>query len=491
MKRGKMKNCKALTRILTATSRWREITQQQTTGALRLLLRGGRSRRQEERELQRDWEVTPAAPNWEASASLSGTSVKAGTLKTSARAQRRGSVVGQVWWHRPTWMQTHTSKYATIIKASSRWEVSSTWAPSRSHTNILLISGLEGLCAALSYLSYENVPLWVWGCINVWHTTDIKKKKNQYVTFESCLSAVIGLISTWMVHEVTQTQWMVKYLFLNIISMHGLFECDTAAFKCIMLGGEKYWLNMLLLFSPVSAVGAWSVLCAGHHNNRVRACDVHGCGAFNSNRWFLQIWFLCSNLKMTYAAARELPSGDELIMQHFWCCIPSLTVHCVAADMSCRVGSTCLWGRHDNIFIPQRKWITCSNITDHLRWCNFKVQLISTTKSMMMKFIDDSSGWRAGQTLVKYDKLEQAFKEGCVTPIFSIAPLAEVMIYIKQWTWCVMTMVLSTLHSPALWRVQWVGKTPLGISMMGWNFWMMVRRTRYQCSAWKWVQQGK
>uniref|UniRef100_A0A3Q4BFR8 Uncharacterized protein n=1 Tax=Mola mola TaxID=94237 RepID=A0A3Q4BFR8_MOLML len=27
--------------------------------------------------------------------------------------------------------------------------------------------------------------------------------------------------------------------------------------------------------------GAWSVLCAGHHNNRVRACDVHGCGAFN------------------------------------------------------------------------------------------------------------------------------------------------------------------------------------------------------------------
>lgn len=31
-------------------------------------------------------------------------------------------------------------------------------------------------------------------------------------------------------------------------------------------------------------VGAWSVLCAGHHNNRVRACDVHGCGAFNSNR---------------------------------------------------------------------------------------------------------------------------------------------------------------------------------------------------------------
>uniref|UniRef100_A0A665TTS1 Si:ch1073-204b8.1 n=1 Tax=Echeneis naucrates TaxID=173247 RepID=A0A665TTS1_ECHNA len=30
--------------------------------------------------------------------------------------------------------------------------------------------------------------------------------------------------------------------------------------------------------------GAWNVLCAGHHNNRVRACDVHGCGAFNSKR---------------------------------------------------------------------------------------------------------------------------------------------------------------------------------------------------------------
>ncbi|XP_008296652.1 leukocyte cell-derived chemotaxin-2 [Stegastes partitus] len=29
---------------------------------------------------------------------------------------------------------------------------------------------------------------------------------------------------------------------------------------------------------------AWSVLCAGHHNNRIRACDTHGCGAFNSKR---------------------------------------------------------------------------------------------------------------------------------------------------------------------------------------------------------------
>ncbi|XP_069001653.1 leukocyte cell-derived chemotaxin-2-like isoform X1 [Embiotoca jacksoni] len=31
-------------------------------------------------------------------------------------------------------------------------------------------------------------------------------------------------------------------------------------------------------------VGAWSVLCTGHHNNRVRACDAYGCGAFNSKR---------------------------------------------------------------------------------------------------------------------------------------------------------------------------------------------------------------
>ncbi|XP_019728905.1 leukocyte cell-derived chemotaxin-2 [Hippocampus comes] len=29
-------------------------------------------------------------------------------------------------------------------------------------------------------------------------------------------------------------------------------------------------------------VGAWSVLCAGHYNNRVRSCDMHGCGTFNS-----------------------------------------------------------------------------------------------------------------------------------------------------------------------------------------------------------------
>ncbi|XP_038564679.1 leukocyte cell-derived chemotaxin-2-like [Micropterus salmoides] len=31
-------------------------------------------------------------------------------------------------------------------------------------------------------------------------------------------------------------------------------------------------------------VGVWSILCAGHHNNRVRSCDAHGCGAFNSRR---------------------------------------------------------------------------------------------------------------------------------------------------------------------------------------------------------------
>ncbi|XP_056451337.1 leukocyte cell-derived chemotaxin-2-like isoform X1 [Gadus chalcogrammus] len=30
--------------------------------------------------------------------------------------------------------------------------------------------------------------------------------------------------------------------------------------------------------------GPWSILCAGHHNNRVRACDVYGCGAYNQRR---------------------------------------------------------------------------------------------------------------------------------------------------------------------------------------------------------------
>ncbi|XP_063059088.1 uncharacterized protein LOC134452560 [Engraulis encrasicolus] len=29
-------------------------------------------------------------------------------------------------------------------------------------------------------------------------------------------------------------------------------------------------------------VGAWDVLCAGHHHNRVRACDFFGCGSYNS-----------------------------------------------------------------------------------------------------------------------------------------------------------------------------------------------------------------
>uniref|UniRef100_A0A3Q3JVV2 Uncharacterized protein n=1 Tax=Monopterus albus TaxID=43700 RepID=A0A3Q3JVV2_MONAL len=35
------------------------------------------------------------------------------------------------------------------------------------------------------------------------------------------------------------------------------------------------------MFSTLSAL---SILCAGHHSNRVRACDVHGCGAFHSKR---------------------------------------------------------------------------------------------------------------------------------------------------------------------------------------------------------------
>ncbi|XP_059208109.1 leukocyte cell-derived chemotaxin-2-like [Centropristis striata] len=56
-------------------------------------------------------------------------------------------------------------------------------------------------------------------------------------------------------------------------------------FKYGVFWDEKCRANILLFFFlPVSVVGAWSVLCAGHHNNRVRACDAHGCGAFNSNR---------------------------------------------------------------------------------------------------------------------------------------------------------------------------------------------------------------
>uniref|UniRef100_A0A4W5MWZ5 Si:ch1073-204b8.1 n=1 Tax=Hucho hucho TaxID=62062 RepID=A0A4W5MWZ5_9TELE len=42
--------------------------------------------------------------------------------------------------------------------------------------------------------------------------------------------------------------------------------------------------TQFLLSCLVSTAGAWSVLCAGHHNNRVRGCDLFGCGGFNSRR---------------------------------------------------------------------------------------------------------------------------------------------------------------------------------------------------------------
>lgn len=38
--------------------------------------------------------------------------------------------------------------------------------------------------------------------------------------------------------------------------------------------------------------------------------------------------------KIANAATWELPSADELVMQHFWCCIFSQTVHYVASDIS-------------------------------------------------------------------------------------------------------------------------------------------------------------
>nr|XP_020455429.1 uncharacterized protein LOC109959973 isoform X1 [Monopterus albus] len=51
------------------------------------------------------------------------------------------------------------------------------------------------------------------------------------------------------------------------------------------------------------------------------------------------------------------------------------------------------------------------------------------------------------------DKCSGAKKRQCCMP--------EVMTSIKQWTWCVMTMVLSTLHSLALWLVQSVNGVKL------------------------------
>lgn len=51
---------------------------------------------------------------------------------------------------------------------------------------------------------------------------------------------------------------------------------------CITLSQTLEFWNVNATVSSV--VGAWSILCAGHHNNRVRACDAHGCGAFNSKR---------------------------------------------------------------------------------------------------------------------------------------------------------------------------------------------------------------
>ncbi|XP_067348819.1 leukocyte cell-derived chemotaxin-2-like isoform X1 [Channa argus] len=67
--------------------------------------------------------------------------------------------------------------------------------------------------------------------------------------------------------------------------------------SCIRLGGicqpKRYICQGRYLHDKCSGsktrhccmpVGAWSGFCAGHHNNRVRACDSHGCGAFNSKR---------------------------------------------------------------------------------------------------------------------------------------------------------------------------------------------------------------
>uniref|UniRef100_A0A667X9D3 Si:ch1073-204b8.1 n=1 Tax=Myripristis murdjan TaxID=586833 RepID=A0A667X9D3_9TELE len=51
---------------------------------------------------------------------------------------------------------------------------------------------------------------------------------------------------------------------------------------CSLLALHDTWFDTCALNYAAFSIGAWSILCAGHHNNRVRACDVYGCGAFNS-----------------------------------------------------------------------------------------------------------------------------------------------------------------------------------------------------------------
>lgn len=75
-----------------------------------------------------------------------------------------------------------------------------------------------------------------------------------------------------------------------------VFERTKTDFSCTSLGGicqpQRYICQGRYLNDKCSRGntqcclpdGAWSVLCSGHHNNRVRACDGYGCGAFNSRR---------------------------------------------------------------------------------------------------------------------------------------------------------------------------------------------------------------
>lgn len=86
---------------------------------------------------------------------------------------------------------------------------------------------------------------------------------------------------------------------LKISSFHSAFWCAVTQLLVRRILGRKRRNVWRLSFSIARA---WSVLCAGHHNNRVRACDAHGCGAFNSKRWFFLIWSMLTPQNISHAA---------------------------------------------------------------------------------------------------------------------------------------------------------------------------------------------
>lgn len=65
--------------------------------------------------------------------------------------------------------------------------------------------------------------------------------------------------------------------------LYALWNAMQLPLNMVYFEKESMGLTYKFLL-PLSVVGVWSILCAGHHNNRVRSCDAHGCGAFNSRR---------------------------------------------------------------------------------------------------------------------------------------------------------------------------------------------------------------